>query len=153
MKMKKGTLIISLILVVMALSVSAPAYMARRFVPLKGALNSGASGEAEIANTGFRAPMWVLSINVYGLKPNSVYSVWYVNEQPKFETAPAGVDTNHFKTNGSGNGRYVTTVSDYDINYWHWRYIEVYSHPDNNPGNTKDMVMVLKGDLVYGYHS
>jgi len=85
-----------------------------------------------------------MGINFYRLEPDTVYTVWYTNE--KNERVPAGVDGNVFKTDGGGKGRYVTSVNGYYLD--NWDRIEVYAHPDGNPENTRDMVGVLKGDLL-----
>lgn len=150
--MNKKTGIFALIIFLM-ITATASAYLLRRFVPLKDQLKQGASGEVLIEKQDFMPGQRALGINVYGLKPNSVYSVWLANEEPNKQTYALGVDINYFRTDGSGNGRYVTTVSEYTIDWWRWRYIEVNLHPDNNPANTKDMIVALKGDLIYGYHS
>lgn len=123
---------------------------ARMVVPLVDQQRSGASGEAEIEWMEFMPGQRAVGINVYRLQPNSLYTVWFANELPLTVRAPAGIDTNYFKTDANGNGRYVTTSSDYELRKW--RYIEVGYHPDRNPVNTKDMVVVLIGDLKYGFH-
>lgn len=121
---------------------------ARRFLELKG---PSGNGEVEIAPMQSRGMprLRTMGVDVYGLQPNSVYSVWYTNE--KGERKPAGVDTNHFKTDASGKGRYVTSV--YEDVLDDWRYLEIMLHPDGNPRNTAGITSALKGDLVYGTHS
>jgi hypothetical protein len=52
--------------------------------------HKAASGSAFISNDG-------LSIEAKGLKPNSVYTVWFVNKKPKKE-AGAGTPPYMFKT-------------------------------------------------------
>ncbi|MDO8426020.1 MAG: hypothetical protein Q7T24_00725 [Deltaproteobacteria bacterium] len=126
-------------------------YPAKLFVPLIDQLKGGASGELAIERFDRSPDLRMLGINVYGLKPNSTYSVWLTNDEPQREVKAAGIDTNHFRTDGSGNGRYVTTASEYEID--HWRFIEVNFHPDNDPKNTKGMITALRGDLKYGAHS
>lgn len=85
-----------------------------------------------------------MGINFYRLEPNTVYTVWYAKENG--EKAPAGVDSNVFRTDGGGKGRYVTSVDAYYLD--DWDNIEVYAHPDGNPANTQDMVAALKGELL-----
>lgn len=85
-----------------------------------------------------------MGINFFRLEPNTLYSVWYAKDSG--ERAPAGVSGNTFKTDGSGNGRYVTSVDGYYLD--DFDNIEVYAHPDGNASNTRDMVAVLKGDLL-----
>jgi len=145
-------------LVIMALLAAVPAgayYNIKRFVPLKDLRSTGAWGEALIETYGSRVPgERVFSVDVYHLKPNSVYTVWLVNEfRPGERTGMyfLGVGTNSFRTDANGNGRYVTTTNEYEIEYW--RFVEVDYHPDNDPKNTKGMVPVLQGDMIYGFHS
>jgi hypothetical protein len=122
---------------------------ARRFVDLKDASGGSASGEVLIERQAMMPNLRTLGVTAYGLKPGSVYSVWYVNEQA--ERSPIGVKMNHFSTDGAGKGRYVTSV--YEDVLDDWRYIDVMLHPDGNPKNTGGMMPALRGDLVYGYHS
>lgn len=143
--------IISLAAIFLIFSGVAAAYTIKRFVPLKDTTGIGASGEVTIERMGFMPAQRELSIDVFRLKPNSTYSVWLTNVKPELSRHALGVDVNHFRTDGGGKGRYVTTTSEYDLS--HWRYIDIYLHPDNDPKNTKDMALSLRGDLKYGYHS
>jgi len=123
---------------------------AKRFVDLKDLTDGGASGEATIEPFESMMPeLRTLGIIVYGLKPASVYSLWYEDESGKREMA--GVDTSHFRTDGAGKARYITTVYEYEID--DWRYLVVMHHPDGDPKNTAGMTPVLRGDMVYGAHS
>ena len=122
---------------------------AKRSLDLKDTSGGGASGEATIEPFESKMPdLRTLGIFVNGLKPASVYSLWYADEQGK--RSPAGVKTNHFTTDAAGKGRYVTTVYEYEID--DWKYLDVMHHPDGNPQNTGGMIQVLRGDLVYGTH-
>lgn len=123
---------------------------AKRFLDLKDTAGGGASGEAAIEPFESMMPdLRTLGIIVYGLKPASVYSLWYEDENGKREAA--GVETSHFRTDGAGKARYVTTVYEYEID--DWRYLVVMHHPDGDPKNTAAMTPVLRGDMVYGAHS
>lgn len=150
----KGAL--ALLLVLFAAGTATAYYGFKRFVPLHDVRAAGASGEALIDTYGSWMPgERVIGIDVYRLKPNSVYTVWLVNTDTdayrKAGRMPLGIDTNSFRTDGKGLGRYATTANEYDLE--RWRFIEVDYHPDGDPGNTKDMVTVLQGDMVYGFHS
>ncbi|CAG0926766.1 hypothetical protein PLCT1_00157 [Planctomycetaceae bacterium] len=123
---------------------------AKRALELKDVSGGSASGEVLIEPLQSRMPrLRTVGIIVYGLKPASVYSVWYADG--KGQRTAAGVDTNHFKTDASGKGRYVTSV--YEDVLDDWRYIEVMLHADGDPKNTAGMTGALRGDLVYGTHS
>lgn len=146
----------ALLLVLLAAGTATAYYASKRFVPLHDVQAAGASGEALIDTYGSWMPgERVIGIDIYHLKPNSVYTVWLVNTDTdsyrKAGRLPLGIDTNSFKTDGAGNGRDATTANEYDLE--NWRFIEVNYHPDGDPRNTKDMVTVLQGDMVYGYHS
>jgi len=123
---------------------------ARRFLDLKDLSGGGASGEVLIESIQSRMPrLRTVGITFYGLKPNSIYSVWYADEQG--QRSPAGVETNHFSADAGGKARYVTSA--YEDVLDDWRYLEVMLHPDGNPKNTGGMTPALRGDLVYGTHS
>lgn len=121
---------------------------ARRFLELKGPAGSG-QVEIEPMQARGMPRLRNVAINVYGLQPNSVYSVWLADEEGR--RSPAGVKTNHFRTDASGKGRYVTTA--YEDVLDDWRYLEVMLHPNGNPADTGSATSALKGDLVYGTHS
>jgi hypothetical protein len=121
----------------------------KKVVDLKDASGGSASGEVLIERQDKMPNLRTLGVTAQGLKPGSVYSVWYADEQA--QRSPVGVQTNHFTTDGAGKGRYVTSV--YEDVVDDWRYIDVMLHPDGNPKNTGGMMPALRGDLVYGYHS
>lgn len=142
-------LLVSLILLAITLGFD---YPAKKILPLKDATGGGGSGEAVIERMGTTYGQRSIGIDLSGLKPGSVYTVWLERKEPR-ELKPLGVDEHHFKTGADGKARYVTQSSEYDIDNFHWDYITIYLHPDNDPGNTKDMTLALKGDLKYGWHT
>lgn len=150
MKNKKTIFFIMALLVLFTSAVS-QAFYDRRFVPLKDPSGAGGSGEITIERQSFMYGQRSVGVNVFRLKPNSTYTVWVYNEMPAPARQALGIDVNDFRTDGAGNGRYVTTSNEYDLNYW--RFIDIYYHPDNDPKNTRDMVLALRGDLKYGWHS
>ncbi len=148
----KKALILAVIALLFSAS-SAGAYLGvKRFIPLHDILNQGASGEALIEpSESFMPGQRMVGVNVWHLKPNSIYTVWLVNENPRDGAYALGLDTNFFKTDGKGNGRYVTTIHEYTLQYW--RFIEVNYHPNGDPNDSKEMVEELKGDMRYGFHT
>ncbi|MBW7957890.1 MAG: hypothetical protein H3C68_08375 [Deltaproteobacteria bacterium] len=124
-------------------------YQPKFFMELKNISGGEGYGRLEAERMKFMPGLRSIGIDFFRLKPDTVYSVWLVNERG--ERAPAGVDRSHFKTDAAGKGRFVTTT--YDDRLSRWRYIEVYSHPGGDPANTQDMVAELRGDLVYGRRS
>jgi hypothetical protein len=87
------------------------------------------------------------SINVQtrGLKPDSVYTVWFVNMKPKKQETGAGTAPYMFKTDGYGNANYSAPLS--SLPFGKWQMIMVVLHPDGNPQNMKKMVGALKAEL------
>lgn len=114
-------------------------------VALKG--EGGASGEAVFRTVGFMPLEYTLGVTVYGLEPNSTYSVWLVEGPVKDGRLPLGLETNRFKTDGSGKGRYVTSVSHLKLR--DWRALAVYHNAGKDPGDQKEMKMVLKGYMRF----
>ncbi len=104
--------------------------------------NPGASGTATIQEQGDRAEV---RIEVAGLKPHAVYTVWLVNMKPKMDMAGVGSGDYEFRTDGSGGGKYVGTVSATDLKKW--QMLEVAYHPDGDPKNMKQIRTALIADL------
>lgn len=117
----------------------------RRPVALIDQTGQGASGEVLFERMDFMPGLSSMGITAYNLRPGSAYSVWF--SDGKGTLSPAGVETNTFRTDGSGKGRYVTTV--YEDVLDDWRYIVINLHPDGDPANTKEMKTALRGDLDY----
>lgn len=123
---------------------------ARRFLDLVDQAGGGASAEVVIESDSRSMPrLRNIGLTAYGLRPSSVYSVWFSSE--KGERSAAGIETNHFRTDGAGKGRYVTMAYEDVID--DWRYLDVMHHPDGDPKNTAAMTLTLRGDLVYGTRS
>ena len=82
-----------------------------------------------------------IGIQAKGLRPNGVYTVWFVNMKPKKHEAGAGQAPYMFKTDGGGNGSYSSTLS--DSPFGKWEMIMIVLHPDGDPANMKKMVGAL----------
>ncbi len=103
-----------------------------------------AQGTVTLRQYGYISSDRILDMYFSNLKPDAVYSVWIYNSRTD-KRYPAGLTgQNHFRTKGSGSGHYTAFTSEYDID---WKYIEVDYHPDGDPQNTTDMVVVLKARL------
>ena len=86
----------------------------------------------------------LLIVDVRGLRPDSVYSVWLVDKDTGKRT-PAGLTgQNHFRTDPSGYAHYTDHTDRYKLDH---NTLEVAFHPDGDPGNTVDMVVVLTAPL------
>lgn len=79
-----------------------------------------------------------LKIDARGLKPNSVYTVWFVNKKPKMQKAGAGKAPYMFKTDSAGKGGYNASLS--ESPYGKWGMIMVVLHPNGDPKDMKNMV-------------
>jgi hypothetical protein len=82
-----------------------------------------------------------IGIEAKGLRPNGVYTVWFVNMKPKKHEAGAGQAPYMFKTDAAGNGGYTSTLS--ESPFGKWEMVMVVLHPDGDPANMKKMVGAL----------
>ncbi|HBG46554.1 MAG TPA: hypothetical protein DDW94_06130 [Deltaproteobacteria bacterium] len=102
-----------------------------------------ASGEALIRDA--RAGQKEINIQASGLRPNSVYTLWFVSEEAGKNMAGVGRADFSFKSDDRGNAKYSATVSAAEIRKWD--KIEVAYHPDGNPRNMANIDIALIGDL------
>lgn len=100
--------------------------------------HSGASGTVTLSESS-------ISIQVKGLRPNGVYTVWFVNMKPKKQEAGAGQAPYMFKTDGQGNGTYSASLA--ESPYGKWEMIMIVLHPDGDPMNMKNMVGALSAKI------
>jgi hypothetical protein len=76
-----------------------------------------------------------------GLRPNAVYTVWFVNTKPRKHEAGAGAAPYMFRTDARGNGVYLANL-DKPV-FGRWEMVMVVLHPDGDPTNMKGMVGAL----------
>ncbi len=93
------------------------------------------SGEAVIANG-------TLIIQVRDLKPASVYTVWYVNMQPKEEMAGVGTAPYAFRTDRQGKATFKATLAESPVGKW--QMLVIVRHPTGDP-----MDMMNKEDALW----
>ena len=86
-----------------------------------------------------------IKINAQGLKPDSVYTAWFVNTKPKKHKNGAGQAPYMFKTDSNGNGSYVAPLK--ESPYGKWQMLMVVLHPNGNPKDMKNMVGALSAKL------
>ncbi len=104
-------------------------------LPLKAEKPSpGASGTISISDNS-------LNIQAKGLRPNGVYTVWFVNMKPKKQEVGVGQSPYMFKTDAEGNGSYTATLS--ESPFGKWQVVMIVLHPKGDPMNMKDMVPAL----------
>jgi len=95
----------------------------------------GASGTAVIVDKG--GDRKEVTITAKGLKPNSVYTVWLVNMEPKMDMAGLGGDDYSFKSDDKGDAIYSATIGSADLS--RWQVIDLAYHPSGDPKNMKEM--------------
>lgn len=86
-----------------------------------------------------------ISITAEGLKPDSVYTVWFVNMKPKMSQAGAGEMPYMFKTDSQGKGEYKSALA--NPPFGKWQMVMVMLHPDGKPENMKNMVKALSATV------
>jgi hypothetical protein len=87
-----------------------------------------------------------VSIQARGLKPDSVYTVWFVNMKPKKHETGAGSAPYMFKTDANGFGQYSSSLS--ESPFGKWQMIMIVLHPNGDPTDMKSMVGALKAKLA-----
>jgi hypothetical protein len=86
-----------------------------------------------------------LSIQAQGLRPNAVYTVWFVNTKPSKHETGAGSAPYMFKTDSNGRGTYQASLSESPAGKWEMLMIVL--HPDGDPKNMKSMVGALSAKI------
>lgn len=97
-----------------------------------------ASGSAVITNTH-------IDIKASGLKPDSIYTVWFVNMKPKKHETGAGQAPFMFKTDTQGHGTYSSPLN--GSPHGAWQMLMVVEHPNGDPMDMKHMVGALSAEL------
>ena len=100
--------------------------------------HSNASGTAVIDETS-------IEIDAKGLKPDSVYTAWFVNTKPKKHETGAGQPPFMFKTDSNGNGSYTASLK--ETPYGKWQMLMIVLHPNGNPKDMNNMVGALSVNL------
>jgi len=86
-----------------------------------------------------------ISIKAKGLKPNAVYTVWFVNMKPKKHESGAGEPPYMFKTDSYGNGKYTSTLK--KSPFRKWGMLMIVLHPNGDPADMKNMVGGLSAKI------
>jgi hypothetical protein len=105
-----------------------------------------ASGEAVIKDTD--TGQQEITITVRGLKPGSVYTVWFVAMKPKMDMAGIGTPDYVIKIDDKGGGTYRATVGAAELTKW--QMIEIAFHKTGDPRDMKHIAIALKGGLAVG---
>ncbi len=86
-----------------------------------------------------------IQIDAKGLKPNSVYTAWFVNTKPAKHETGAGQPPYMFRTDSNGNGAYTAPLS--ESPYGKWEMLMIVLHPNGDPKDMKTMVGALSANL------
>jgi hypothetical protein len=79
------------------------------------------------------------------LKPEAVYTVWFVNMKPKKSETGVGSAPYMFRTDQWGNGSYSAPLT--ETPFGKWSMIMVVQHPHGDPKGMKSMIGALKASL------
>jgi len=126
------------ILSILLFSLSWASNSGRTFVLSSTAKHPDANGTAVIDNSH-------ISLQARGLKPEAVYTVWFVNMKPKKSETGAGSAPYMFQTDKWGNGSYSAPLD--EIPFGKWSMLMVVLHPNGDPKDMKNMVGALKASL------
>ena len=132
MDTKKSLMILAVTFVMLAFGLHSWAGINLPLMAVKA--HPHASGNAYFNENG-------LSIQAKGLRPNEVYTVWFVNMKPKKHEIGAGSAPYMFKTDSNGNGVYESTIS--ESPFGKWGMLMVVLHPNGDPRDMKNMVGAL----------
>lgn len=104
----------------------------------------GAIGEAVVKD---KAPgQKEITIDMVGLKPGAVYTVWLVNTTPKMDMIGVGTGDYSVKSDAKGNAHYSATIAENELKKW--ELLEIAWHPSGDPKNAQEMGNIaLKGKL------
>jgi hypothetical protein len=86
-----------------------------------------------------------VSIQARDLKPDAVYTVWFVNMKPKKKAIGAGTMPYMFRTDKWGGGNYSASLS--KTPFGKWAMVMVVLHPNGDPKDMNNMVGALKAPL------
>jgi hypothetical protein len=86
-----------------------------------------------------------INLQARNLKPDAVYTVWFVNMEPKKSETGAGSAPYMFRTDQWGNGNYSAPL--HEAPFGKWAMVMVVQHPTGDPKEMKDMIGALKASL------
>lgn len=115
-------------------------------VPLEGVFQfPDAEGTIEVSEYPAGIAQDEVTVDVRGLRPNSVYTAWLADGPERMQGL--GVDNYSFETDAAGNGRFVATVPEGELN--RWDTIEIAYHPTGDPTDLENAEIALRGDLGF----
>jgi hypothetical protein len=139
MKFKQAAVGILVLALVTGVAAGAVAAESKSFGLMGQKDSPQASGTATVEGT-------KLTINAKGLKPNAVYTVWFVNMQPTMTKAGAGTPPYGFTSDAKGNASYTANLDGSPIGKW--QAIFIVRHPSGDPKAMDKMEDALMGKLM-----
>ena len=136
---KRGLIVLAILLMTMSFAVASLAAGSSEHIILKPTKQHPDASGTAVFNNGS------LDILARGLKPNSVYTVWFVNLKPAKHETGAGTAPYMFTTDSSGNGTYRAVLDENPLGKW--QMIMVVLHPNGDPRDMKNMVGALVAKL------
>lgn len=112
-------------------------------IEMKSDLWKEAKGEALIRD--LEADTKEITIHVENLVPDSVFTVWFVNEQPRVDVMGVGEGVNSFRTDREGKGVFSATVPSSAVE--EWQKLEVAYHPEGDPRKLANLHIALSAEL------
>ena len=86
-----------------------------------------------------------VTIELSGLKPNALYTVWLVNEKPEMSMSGLGTEDYSFKSDSEGKATYTANVDADELTKW--QIIKIAFHPDDNPKNMDNIKSAATGKI------
>lgn len=130
----------SAVVLAMIIALVSSAVAGDKKFPLMGQKDTPkASGTAVVEGTR-------LTVTAKGLKPNAVYSVWFVNMQPTMTKEGAGAPPYAFTTDAKGQAKYEATLSESPVGKW--QAIMIVRHPSGDAQDMNQMEDALMAKLM-----
>jgi hypothetical protein len=143
MKMQKISRALGIISIFTIFTISAMAAGEQKIALKANKVGQGANGDAVITDA--KSGQRELTINMTGLKPNSVYTVWLVNMKPTMDMLGVGTGDYSFKSDSKGTGHYTAMISNAELEKW--QMLEIAYHPTGDAKEMKKMQIALSGPL------
>lgn len=87
-----------------------------------------------------------IAVDLSGLEPNSVYSVWLSKEGTN-DLKGIGVKDHAFRSDAQGKGRFITSIPEGEFE--RWDTLEVAFHPQGDPKNINNAEIAAKADITH----
>ncbi len=143
MDTKKGLIILGISFVIVAFGALSCATAEKANIPLMATkMQQGGSGTASIGDKN-------LSVQAKGLKPNAVYTVWFLNMDANMKPTAhvgAGKAPYLFKTDSLGRGSYSAPLN--ESPFGKWQMVMIMLHPNGDPKDMKNAMGALKAKLM-----